>query len=200
MSPARSKRQPIPHRRSRADIVKAVGVAAGVVAATALVIWLLRPGPSGTAGTGGLMNRQPRASWLVGGGIGVAALASWFIVRGRRSIRSRAKVLVPVALGVVLVASVAVGFVWPGGLLRHAVAPPPVPKTPPATTVARPSTTTIHPTSTVGTSASASVHPTTATTGRSNPATSTTRTLTTPTAGTSNPGTSTTRTLTTPSR
>ena len=66
MSPARSKRQPVPHRYSRAEIVKAVGVGAGIVAATALLIWLMRPGPAGIPATGGLMNRQPRASWLVG--------------------------------------------------------------------------------------------------------------------------------------
>src|SRR5580700_10079462 len=108
MSPARSKRQPIPHRRSRTDIAKAVGAGAGIVATTALVIWLLRPGPAGIPATGGLMNRQPRASWLVGGGLGAAAAASWFILRGRRSMRSRANVLLPAALAVVLVATVAV--------------------------------------------------------------------------------------------
>ena len=47
MSPARSKRQPVPHRHSRADIVKAVAVGFGIVAATALLVWLLRPGPAG---------------------------------------------------------------------------------------------------------------------------------------------------------
>ena len=66
MSPARSKRQPVPHRHSRADIVKAVAVGGGIVVATALLVWLLRPGPPGIPATGGIMNRQPRASWLVG--------------------------------------------------------------------------------------------------------------------------------------
>jgi len=197
MSPARSKRQSIPHRRSRADIVKAVGAGAGIVAATALLIWLLRPGPAGIPATGGLMNRQPRASWLVGGGLGVAAAATWFILSNRRSMRSRAKVLVPAALAVVLVATVALGFVWPGGLLRHDVAPPPIPKTPTTTTVARLSTTTSHPTSTAGASTSSSAPTTTPTTGT--PSTGTPSTGT-PSTGTPSTGTSTTRTLTTPSR
>jgi len=180
MSPARSKRQSIPHRRGQADIVKAVGAGALIVAATALLIWLMRPGPPGIPATGGLINRQPRASWLVGGGIGVAAIAVWFILRGRRSLRARAKVLLPVAVGVVLVATVGVGFVWPGGLLRHDVAPPPVPKAPTTTTtVARPSTTSTQTTSSAGASTSSSA-PTTSTIGTSKTDTSTTRTLTTP--------------------
>jgi hypothetical protein len=129
MSPARSKRQPVPHRHSRADIVKAVAVGAGIVAATALLVWLLRPGPPGVPATGGLMNRQPRASWLVVGAIGLAGLATWLILRGSRRTRSRAKVLLPSAFGVVLVVAVAGGFLWPGGLLRHDLAPKAVPPT-----------------------------------------------------------------------
>src|ERR1700690_1004385 len=132
MSPARSKRQPVPHRHSRADIGKAVAVSAGIVAATALLVWLLRPGPSGIPATGGLMNRQPRASWLVVGPIALAGLASWLILRGSRRTRSRAKVLLPSAFGAVLVVAVAGGFMWPGGLPRHDIAPKPAPKAKPS--------------------------------------------------------------------
>jgi len=189
MSPARSKRQAVPHRRARAEIVKAVGVGVGIVAVTALLVWLMRPGPSGIPATGGLMNRQPRASWLVGSGLGVAAIAAWFIVRGSRKTRSRAKVLLPSALGVVLVATVGGGFVWPGGLLRHDVAPPPVPKT--TTTVARTTTTTAaRATSTTTASTSTSAASTTTAAGAT----------TTPTTGTSVTGTTTTRTSTTARR
>jgi len=129
MSPARSKRQAsVPHRRSRADIVKAVAVAAAIVLGTALLVWLLRPGPAGIPATGGLMNRQPRASWLIGTGLIVAGLAAWYTLRSRRT-RSRAKIVLPIALGIVLVATVVGGIVWPGGLLRHDVAPKPAPTT-----------------------------------------------------------------------
>src|SRR5437870_2232863 len=102
MSPARSKRTAIPHRRSRAEIVLAVCVAAGIVIVTALVIWLMRPGPAGTAGTGGYMNRQPRASAVVIGVIVLGGAVTWFILRGSRRAKEKAKVLLPVALGVVL--------------------------------------------------------------------------------------------------
>jgi hypothetical protein len=141
MSPARSKRQPVPHRRSRADIVGAIAVGAAIVVVTAILVWLLRPGPAGIPATGGLMNRQPRASWLITLGLGAAGVATWFILRGSPRTRKRAKVLLPIALGVVLVAVIAGGMAWPGGLLRHDVAPAPVPKTTTTTTPAGASTT-----------------------------------------------------------
>jgi hypothetical protein len=54
------------HRhRSRRELFTAIGGAVGVVVVTAIMVWLLRPGPSGTQGTGGLGNPQPRATWLV---------------------------------------------------------------------------------------------------------------------------------------
>ena len=90
MSPARSKRQPVPHQHSRADIVKAVAVGAGIVVVTAIVVWLMRPGPPGIPATGGIMNRQPRASWLVVGALALFGIAAWFILRGRPRTRARA--------------------------------------------------------------------------------------------------------------
>ena len=157
MSPARSKRTPIPQRRSRADIVKAVGVAAGIVLVTALIVWLMRPGSPGTLGTGGYINRQPRASWLVGLALGVGAAATWWILRVSRKARERVNVVLPITLGVVLVLTVIGGVAWPGGLLRHDHAPPKVvappttlSTTPPtsATTAPKTATTTTAPTPT----------------------------------------------------
>lgn len=170
MSPARSKRTPIPHRRSRADIVKAVGVAAGIVVVTALIVWLMRPGSPGTLGTGGYMNRQPRASWLVGLALGVGLVATWWILRVSRKARERVNVVLPVTLGVVLVLAIIGGVAWPGGLLRHDHAPPKVvaPPTTPSTTPPTSATTaTTAPTSTSnagGTSPTTS-HITTTSTG-----------------------------------
>lgn len=138
MSPARSKRQaPVPQLRGRGEVVKAVAAGAAIVLATALIVWLMRPGPPGIPGTGGLMNRQPRVSWLIGMAAGAAGLAIWLILRGRRT-RPRAKILTPIALVVVLVATVVAGFLWPGGLLRHDVAPTPVPEEEAPTTTTRP--------------------------------------------------------------
>jgi hypothetical protein len=130
MSPARSKRTAIPHRRSRAEIVRAASVATGIVVVTALLIWLMRPGPAGTVGTGGFMNRQPRSSAVVIGTLLLAAAVAWFVLRISRRARGHEKVVLPIALGVVLLAAVVVGFTWPGGLLRHGVAPPKLVTTP----------------------------------------------------------------------
>jgi hypothetical protein len=131
MSPARSKRQAQVQRRERAEILKAVGVVAGIVIVTVLLIWLLRPGPAGIPATGGLMNRQPRVSWLLGLAIGAGMLATWWILRRNPKAQARARVILPISLGVIVVAAVVGGVLWPGGLLRHDVAPAPAP---PATT------------------------------------------------------------------
>ena len=133
MSPARSRRTPIPHRRSRSDILKAAGAAAAIVIGTALLIWLTRPGPPGTGGTGGLMSRQPRVSLIVAATLGLAAVATWWILRVSPKARDRVKVVLPTALGVVVVAAVVGAVTWPGGVLRHEIAPPPlttIPRTP----------------------------------------------------------------------
>jgi F0F1-type ATP synthase assembly protein I len=119
MSPARSRRTPIPHRRSRDEIVRAVGVGAAIVIVTAALIWLLRPGAPGSLGGGGLMSRQPRASGLVVGALVVAGFVTWWILRVSRRARGHEKVVLPIALGLVLVAAIVVGMAWPGGLLRQ---------------------------------------------------------------------------------
>ena len=65
MSPSRTRR-PVHRHRSRREVVTAVGGALAVVVLdTCSMIWLLRPGPPGVEGTGGLASRQPRAAWLV---------------------------------------------------------------------------------------------------------------------------------------
>jgi hypothetical protein len=170
MSPARSRRTPVPHRRSRAEIVTAVGVGVGIVVVTAVVIWLVRPGPVGTLGTGGLMSRQPRASWLVGAALALSALATWWILRVSRRVRGHEKLVLPIALGVVAVAAVAGAFAWPGGVLRHDVAPP-KPVTPVTTSTTVPSSTT----RTTGAPSSSSTGPTT-TAATSTPTTGTSTT------------------------
>jgi F0F1-type ATP synthase assembly protein I len=135
MSPARSRRTPIPHRRSRAEIVRAAGVAAGIVVVTAALVWLLRPGASGSLGTGGLMSRQPRVAGLVAAALVVAGIVTWWTLRVSRKARGHERVVVPIELGVVLVAAIVVGVTWPGGLLRHyfSIPKPITPTTTPST-------------------------------------------------------------------
>jgi hypothetical protein len=172
MSPARSKRTALPRRRSRAEIVQAVGISAGIVVCTAVLIWLLRPGSVGSIASGGLMNRQPRSSALVIGALALAGGVTWWVLRVSRRARGHEQVVLPVALGVVLVAAVIAGFAWPGGLLRHDVAPPPIP-TP--SSVATTSTTAASSTTTAAAGTS-----TTGATSTSAPATTGTATTTIP--------------------
>ena len=154
MSPSSStrRRQPLPHHRNRGEIVKAVLVAAGIVGATALLVWLLRPGPAGVPATGGVMNRQPRASWLIVGAVVAGGLVSWWVLRRRSRSKRRTRATLTISLAVILVIAVVLGFVWPGGLLRHDVAPPAA-QPEPTTTPTTPTTPTTHgPTGPTGTS------------------------------------------------
>ncbi len=140
MSPSRTRR-PVPRARSRREIVKAVAVAAAIVGVTALLIWLLRPGPSGTNGTGGLFNRQPRASWLVALAVALAAGAPWWILRVSRRLRRRARLFVPAAWAITGIAAVVAAIFWPGGLVRHWPSLPKpidVTRVPPTTATPRP--------------------------------------------------------------
>ena len=122
------------------EIVKAVLVSAAIVAVTAVIIWMLRPGPAGIPATGGIMNRQPRASWLVFAAVVVGVIACWYILRGSPRARRRAKVLLPIALVVVLLGAVGAGSGVAGRspaprrrTLGRTAASPPTPTAPPTT-------------------------------------------------------------------
>src|SRR5262245_28622329 len=95
---AASRRQPQKLQRyQRADIVKAVLVSAGIVIVTAILVWALRPGPAGIPATGGIMNRQPRASWLIFAAIAAGSIATFVILRNPSPrARKRAKTVLPI--------------------------------------------------------------------------------------------------------
>jgi len=130
MSPSRTRR-PMHRHRSRRELFTAIGGAVGVVVVTAIMVWLLRPGPSGTEGTGGIANRQPRASWLVAITIVSLLGLAWWAIRRQRRWTGRVVVVLFAGGFIILLAAVLAGFLWPGGLLRH---PPPAPPTVPAAT------------------------------------------------------------------
>jgi hypothetical protein len=119
MTPSRSRKQ-VGRLRSRAEVAAAAAVATGIVAATVLLVWLLRPGRVGVPGEGGLLARQPRVGlWLA---LSAAALGAgvWWARHGRRRPRRLSgRSLVAVTVAVVGAASAAAGVFWPGGLQRH---------------------------------------------------------------------------------
>jgi hypothetical protein len=125
MSPSSGRRkQAVPKVRERRELLIAVGGAAAVVLGTALLVWLMRPGASGTQGTGGIMNRQPRAAWLVGLTLGAAIAFLWWALSRRREWRDKFIILFLGGWVVLGLAAVFAGVLWPGGLLRHITPPP----------------------------------------------------------------------------
>jgi hypothetical protein len=129
----RRRRQQYQAPRARAEVLIAVAAGAGIVATTALMIWLLRPG--------GLADRQPRSSWLIGGAL-IAAIVVVYVLRPGSQLEVNRRVALPASLGTLLLVALGLGLFWPGGLLRHTPTIPTVPATPttPTNPVSVPST------------------------------------------------------------
>ncbi len=149
----------------REKFVAATG-AFGVVAFTAFAVWALRPGGFHPAGlSGGIANRQAKATLLIVGTFALLAWAIWYFWNRAREGRAAARPVAASAIGSILVIAVAAGFVWPDGLLYHYDPPEPfvetpeeiplpqqtTPTTPPPTTVAP---TTVAPTTVAATTTS----------------------------------------------
>ncbi|MCU1427930.1 MAG: hypothetical protein JWL83_1930 [Actinomycetia bacterium] len=152
----------MPHTRSRREVVTAAAGAFAVVAVTALLVWMLRPGTPFVAGTGGIAHRQPRVTWLVV--LSLAALAA-VVAYARSARRWRGRVAIVTAVGVILVliGIGAAGAAWPGGLMRHYVSlTPPSSINIPTTTPRATTTPTTAPGGTTTTAPGGTTTPTTA--------------------------------------
>jgi hypothetical protein len=139
MSAARSRGQFIASK-PRSEVFAAVAVGASIVVGALLLIWLIRPGPVGVPGKGGLLSRQPRMTLLVV--FTAAALGGWaaYIIRRRQDPPlGRRNAL---ALGAVVLVALAViaGIFWPGGVIRHWPKTPKISQTPSSTPSSVPST------------------------------------------------------------
>jgi hypothetical protein len=121
MSPSSIRnRKPVAKLRESREVVTAVLVGVGIVLATLVLIWLLRPGKRGVPGTGGLMVRQPRASLLVVLAAGALVWMVLWLLRGyRRPRRWPPARTIPVGVVLVVAGAVVAGILWPGGLVRH---------------------------------------------------------------------------------
>ncbi len=114
----------------REKFVAALG-AVGVVVFTVFAVWALRPGGFHPAGlSGGIANRQAKATLLVVGTFALLAWAIWYFWNRAREGRPAARSAAPVVVGSILVVAVAAGFVWPDGLLYHYDPPEPIVETP----------------------------------------------------------------------
>ena len=94
-----------------AELVTAVGAAVAIVAGTALMIWLLRPG--------GLADRQPRSSWLVGIVLIASAVLTFEILRPKSPVKKLSRQVALGGFGIIVVGAVLAGVFWPGGIVRH---------------------------------------------------------------------------------
>ena len=162
MSPTRSRKTTARIGHSRRDVVVATLVSVGIVAATLLLIWLLRP-PGATPGTGGLFARQPRATLLVILTCLVIGVVLFSVIRGRRFRGRNRRLLGSTATIVLVIAAVAAGIFWPDGLIRHWPRQPKVSDTPATddTTVAPTVPPTVAPTTAKGTTPTTTPAPTT---------------------------------------
>jgi hypothetical protein len=153
MSPSRSRGQYVPVR-PRSEVYVAVATGAGIVVGTALLIWLMRPGTSKVAGSGGLFNRQPRMTVLVLVTLLAIGGVVWYVLTRRKEWRFGQWGTITIASGVIVVIAVVVGVIWPGGIVKHytstgvhvpvpnspTTAPPSVQTTPTPTTAPTPTT------------------------------------------------------------
>ena len=107
----RRRRQQYQAPRSRRELAIAVGAALFIVVATALMIWLLRPG--------GIADRQPRSSWLFGMALFAVVLACYVILRPSSRLKVDRRIALAGSVSVIIAATVIAGVAWPHGFLRH---------------------------------------------------------------------------------
>ncbi len=131
----RRRREQYQAPRSRRELAIAVGASLFIVVATALMIWLLRPG--------GIADRQPRSSWLFGGTFFAVVLACYVILRPGSRLKVDRRLALAGSLGVIAVVSVATGVFMRmhGGFLRHTPKPFVPVTTPTSPTPSAPTTT-----------------------------------------------------------
>lgn len=153
--------------RTRHDLVIASIGSAVVVFGTIFLIWGLRPGGF-TAGSGGILHRQPRVSWWVILTLFALGSAVWVVKRPRARFRSPRKVLTACIAGV-LVVSIVVFALWQasGGILRHYA--PPVDFSLPSTSVPAPTVPASTATTTAGSTGAGSTAPGSTTASDSTP-------------------------------
>lgn len=150
MSAPRSRRlrnQTAPVTVAKRDRAIAVGGSLAMVALTALLIWMMRPGRAFVPGTGGLITRQPRAAWLVVAVLVAIGLSYWLVKRPTAKWK-RPMLVAGICVAVIVILAPLVATQWgESGILRHyttqpTFAPLPTDDVPTTTTVQGGSTTT----------------------------------------------------------
>lgn len=119
----RRRRQQYQTPRTRQEIAAAIVASVSIVAGTALMIWLLRPG--------GLADRQPRSSWLVGLTLVAMVVACFVVLRRHSKVKEEhRRAALGGAIAVIAVVAVLAGIFWPKGIIRHTPKLATIPTTP----------------------------------------------------------------------
>ncbi len=122
MSAPRSRRlrnQAAPVIVAKRDRAIAVGGSLAMVAFTALLIWMMRPGQPFVPGTGGLITRQPRASWLVVAVVGAIGFSYWLVKRPTAKWK-RPMLVAGICTAAIVILAPLVATQWgESGILRH---------------------------------------------------------------------------------
>jgi magnesium-transporting ATPase (P-type) len=135
-SPGKTRPQFVP-ARPRAEVFTAIAVGAAIVLGTLALIWLMRPGPQGIPGKGGLFSRQARFTMLLILTLAALGFMVSFFLRRRHPGRLGTNGSIAAGSAVIVVLAVVAGIFWPGGLIRHWPKQPKIatPDTNPVTTV-----------------------------------------------------------------
>ncbi|MFZ4585009.1 MAG: hypothetical protein ACOYNI_07240 [Acidimicrobiia bacterium] len=117
--------------RNRSEIVITVLVVVGIVAITALLVWMLRPESKPGAGDGGILTSRAPAAWWI---LSLVFILGIGYTVGKRFARGRR--VVAIGLGLVITATIGglLAWTWPANLEFSLPKPPkqPTPSPPQA--------------------------------------------------------------------
>ena len=114
----RLRNQVVPTTIPRRQRFIAIGGSALIVLVTVVLIWAMRPG-SFTPGSGGIIHRQPRATWWVIATIAAIAFSVWLIRRPTAAWK-KPKLVIGICAALIVAGAPLAAAKWPGGgILRH---------------------------------------------------------------------------------
>ena len=122
----RRRQQTYQQPRDRREVTTAVLASVAVVGGTVFAIWMLRPG--------GLADRQPRISWVIGLALLLAVALVGYVTRPRTRLKLDRRIAIGGGAAIIAVLALVVCVTWPKGIIRHTKTFPTFNTNPPQTT------------------------------------------------------------------